>query len=66
MSSKPATEQSRITLWVNEAAEALGISSRPLFTLLKSGEIPHSKINRAVLIRVSDLEEFIQRQQVRK
>lgn len=44
-----------------EAAEYLCISERTLRNLMTSGEIPYSKHRRAVLIRVSDIEAFIDR-----
>ena len=51
----------RHTLRPRDAAEYLSVSERTLHSLLKSGEIPYTKFRRAVLIRVSDLETFLDR-----
>jgi len=51
----------RLTVRPKEAAIAIGVSERTLRTLIKAGEIPASKINRAVLIPIAGLEAFIQR-----
>jgi excisionase family DNA binding protein len=48
-----------MTLRPREAAEALGVSERTLRSLMRSGEIPFARLNRAVLIPVSGLEAFI-------
>lgn len=50
----------RIALRPAEAAVAIGISIRKLHDLLKSGEIKYAKLDRAVLIPVSSLEDFIE------
>ncbi|MBO6514562.1 MAG: helix-turn-helix domain-containing protein [Phycisphaerales bacterium] len=44
-----------------QAAEMIGVSERTLRELLRQGEIPHAKLDRAVLILVSDLRAFIER-----
>tara|TARA_R110000868_G_scaffold226872_1_gene479571 strand:- start:60782 stop:61012 length:231 start_codon:yes stop_codon:yes gene_type:complete len=48
-----------MTLRPREAAEALGVSERTLRSLMRSGEIPFARLDRAVLIPVSGLEAFI-------
>lgn len=48
-----------------EAAEYLGISERMLRTLMSDGEIRYSKPKRAVLIRVCDIEAFLDRHSVK-
>jgi len=49
----------RITLRPREAADAIGVSERTLRSLMRAGEIPFARLNRAVLIPVSGLEAFI-------
>jgi excisionase family DNA binding protein len=44
-----------------DAARALAISVRTLFSLLDRGEIPRIKIGARVLISCGDLELFIER-----
>ncbi len=39
----------------------IGVSERTLRELLRQGEIPFAKLDRAVLILVSELEAFIDR-----
>lgn len=59
--SCPPSNLERHTLRPRDAAVYLSVSERTLHSLLKSGEIPYTKFNRAVLIRVSDLEAFLDR-----
>ena len=42
------------------AAKMLGIGRTSLHHLMKSGKIPYSKLNRAVLFRISDLDNLLQ------
>lgn len=42
-----------------DAAEALGISVRSLDGLVRSGDIPHVRIGRAVVFRVMDLQSWL-------
>ena len=44
-----------------QAAELIGVSERTLRELMRQGEIPYAKLERAVLISVSELEAFIER-----
>lgn len=44
-----------------QAAEMIGVSERTLRELIRQGEIPHAKLDRAVLILVSELKAFIDR-----
>lgn len=44
---------------VKEAAKMLNIGRTSLHHLMKSGQIPYTKINRAVLLRVQDLDDFL-------
>jgi excisionase family DNA binding protein len=49
----------KLSLRPREAAEALGISPRLLWTLTKSGEVPHTRIGRAVVYPVDRLREWL-------
>ena len=42
-----------------QAAQMLGISPRKLWELTNRGEVPHAKLGRATLYRVSDLEQWL-------
>ena len=44
-----------------QAAEMIGVSERTLRELMRQGEIPFAKLDRAVLISVSELHAFIER-----
>lgn len=59
--SDTCLKEIRLTLRPKEAAKALGVSVRTLRKLIKAGEVPASKINRAVLIPIAGLEAFIER-----
>lgn len=58
-SEKSPLETNRIALRPAEAAAALGIKRRLLWSLTKSGEIPHTRLGRAVLYPVSELERWL-------
>jgi len=49
----------KLALRPREAAGALGISPRLLWTLTKNGDIPHTKIGRAVVYPVDRLREWL-------
>lgn len=52
---------SPLAVRMNEAAKMLNIGRTSLHHLMKSGQIPFTKINRAVLFRVQDLEDFLKK-----
>ena len=52
----------RLGLRPKEAAEALGISERLLWTKTNCGEIPHCRIGRAILYPVDLLREYLREQ----
>lgn len=52
----------RLLLPAREAAAALAISERTLWSLTKCGDIAHVKAGRRVLYAPSDLAEWIDRQ----
>lgn len=48
-----------IAVRADDAAKMLGIGRTSLHYLMKSGKIPYTKVNRAVLFRISDLDDFL-------
>ena len=55
--TKPA-----LLLTPRQAAEALAISQRKLWSMTASGEIPHVRIGRSVRYPVDDLRDWIDQQ----
>lgn len=53
--------QFRLLLSVREAATAMGICEKTLWTLTQTGEIPVIRIGRAVRYPVDGLREWIQK-----
>ena len=53
-------ETLRLSLRPREAAEAIGISVRTLWTLTQKGEIPHTRLGRSVLYPVEALRRWLQ------
>jgi excisionase family DNA binding protein len=49
----------RLLLTAREAAAALSISARKLWSLTASGEVPHVRIGRAVRYPVDELAEWV-------
>ena len=49
----------RLAYSVEEAAEAIGISPRQIYLLLRSGELGSVKIGKRRLIRLTDLTTFL-------
>jgi excisionase family DNA binding protein len=52
----------RLALRPKEAARALGISDRLLWTKTNCGEIPHLRIGKRVLYRVAELQRWLAEQ----
>lgn len=50
----------KLSLRPREAAKAIGISVRTLWTLTKQGEIPHTRLGRSVLYPVEALRRWLQ------
>ncbi len=48
-----------LSLRQEAAARLLGISARTLFTLTKSGEVPHVRLNGVVLYPLAALREWL-------
>lgn len=59
---KPSDPPTRLGLRPREAAEALGISERLLWSKTKSGEIPHTRIGRTIVYPVALLETWLSEQ----
>ena len=57
MSTTP--QETILLIGVKEAAKALGISDRTLWTFTQRGELPHVKIGSRVLYPLSDLQKWI-------
>jgi len=49
----------RLALRPHEAATALGISERLLWTKTKAGEIPHVRFGRAIVYPVDQLRAYL-------
>jgi excisionase family DNA binding protein len=49
----------RLTYSIEEAAAAMGLSSRSVYRLVWSGELRGLRAGRRVLIRLADIEEYL-------
>ena len=54
-------EIERLAFSVQEAAEAIGVSSRMLHDYIRDGSIPHFRMGTRVLIPADELRKFIER-----
>lgn len=61
MNQQKAGKHAPLAVRPQQAAEMIGVSERTLRELIRQGEIPHAKLDRAVLILVSELKAFIDR-----
>ena len=57
--SETQTKAPRLALRPKEAAKALGIGERLLWSKTNSGEIPHVRIGRAVVYPIHTLREWL-------
>ncbi len=55
----PDTAPPRLALRPREAAAALGIGQRLLWTLTNTGELPHVRLGRAVVYPVDALRAYL-------
>jgi excisionase family DNA binding protein len=55
----PKVEPTRLALRPREAAAALGISERTLWTLTDQGRIPHVRLGRCVAYPVDALRKWL-------
>jgi excisionase family DNA binding protein len=56
---------SRLAMSIRDAARQMGISERTLFSLTKSGEVPHLRIGKRVLYRREALEAWLREREQR-
>ena len=61
LSRTSVAQAAPISVRPQQAAEMIGVSERTLRELMRLGEIPFAKLDRAVLIPVSELRAFIAR-----
>ena len=61
MPSSPPTKPA-LLLTPQQAAEALAISPRKLWSMTASGDVPHIRLGRSVRYPVADLEKWIEEQ----
>ncbi len=54
-------EIERLLYTPREAAAALGVCEKTLYTLTKSGQLPAVRIGRSVRYAVEDLQAFVER-----
>lgn len=59
MSDTPTSAPPVLALRAREAAAALGISTRTLWSLTACGEVPHLRLGRATLYPVAQLEVWL-------
>ena len=57
-----AADDSALALRPRDAARALGISERTLWTLTKQGQVPHLRIGKAVRYPVHLLRQWMEQQ----
>jgi len=60
-SKPPAVPTDRLALRPAEAARALGIGRRLLWSMTVSGEVPHVKVGRCTLYPVDALRDWLAR-----
>ena len=61
MNTEHQTMSERLLLTPREAAKALSICEKTIYTLTKSGELPAVRIGRSVRYALEDLRAFIER-----
>ena len=54
------TEQQPLLISPRDAAQALGISERTLWTITQRGDLPHLKIGRLVRYSITDVQNWIE------
>ena len=62
LGAQPPLSPIRLALSVEEAASALGLGRTTMFRLIKSGAIKAVKVRGRTIVRVSELEVFLERQ----
>jgi excisionase family DNA binding protein len=54
----------RIAMKVRDAVAASGLGQSTLYEAMQRGELPYLKVGASRLIKVADLEEFLERHRV--
>jgi excisionase family DNA binding protein len=55
----PTPTLARLTYSIEEAASAMGLSSRTVYRLVWSGELRAVRSGRRVLVRLADIEDYL-------
>jgi len=58
-------EQSPAVLTAREAAEYLAVHIETLYRLVRAGELPHTRVNRALQFRRLDVDGYLEEQTAR-
>jgi excisionase family DNA binding protein len=56
----------RISIGVEEAARATGLSTRTIWGLIERGELPSVHVGRRRLLRVADIQKFLAKRKVKE
>ena len=59
LNTAPAHDVARLALRPKEAAKALGIGERLLWSMTNQGAIPHLRLGKAILYPVAELERWL-------
>lgn len=59
--ASPQVSVEPLALRAKDAARALGIGERQLWSLTKAGKIPHVRIGRSVVYHVASLDEWLRK-----
>ena len=59
MRSDDALPNEALTLSPRDAARALGISERTLWTHTRRGTVPHVRLGRRILYRIAELKRWL-------
>lgn len=49
----------KITLTVNELAELLGVSTTTVYTMVRLGEVPHTRIRSKIVFHRPTIERWV-------
>jgi len=60
-STEATMRPQRLTMTVEEASEALGISRSLAYELVRRGEIPSLRLGRRIVVPVDALEDLVER-----
>ena len=57
-----STAQDRFALRITEVARATGLSERCVWTHIKKGDIPSTRVGRAILVQPQHLQQWLDSQ----